>query len=61
MRICDRCGGEVIAEKLVSKIDGVEIDLCTTCNEAFREFLSQDQRGNEETEPRRRGRPPKEK
>ena len=51
MRICDRCGGKDIAEKLVSKLDGVEIDLCVECKEALREFLN----------PKRPGRPPKEK
>lgn len=51
MRICDRCGGKDITEKLVSKIDGKEVDLCKTCDEAFQDFLN----------PKRPGRPPKEK
>ena len=54
-RICDRCGGKNIREKFVSKLDGAEIDLCAECKEAFQEFL------DKSTEPRRPGRPPKEK
>ena len=50
-RVCDRCASDKVSEKLVSKLDGVEIDLCAECKEAFQEFLN----------PRRPGRPPKEK